>query len=69
MNPEAMEKANFISKVFAAKLEIIVEKIFGQILLIDVKDLFDLKTDPEEYYSKIEQGMDEDVNLRVNFKR
>jgi len=51
--------------VFIPKLETIFQKILDQILFIDVKDLYNLKVDPEEYYTSIEEGNDEDVYLRV----
>jgi len=55
--------------VFIPKLDLIFEKIFDHILFIDVKELYNLQVDSEEYYALLDHGTDEDVYLRVNQER
>jgi len=64
LNAKSQKDGEFVQKMFMSRLELILKKVIDQILIIDVKDLYTLKTDPEEYYATINRDMDEEFYLR-----
>lgn len=60
-----MKTKNSMEKIFMPKLEIIVKNLLDQALLIDIADLYKLRTQPEEYYVSMSQAIDEEIQLRV----
>ncbi len=68
LNEKSQNDGEFIQKMFMSRLEMILKKIIDQVLVIDVKDLYTLKTDPEEYYATINRDLDEEFYLRESAK-